>query len=362
MRYAITSLKFVEAAMGLLLITLPFTNCKKDYSYEGGTAEFSLLNTNGTCPNPAIGGDYIKGSTLSVSNTVQLQAYVTTAGKFTLQTNSRNGFLFSATGSFPDTGIQTLTLIASGKPDSTGDFIFTPELPVSCSFSVSVTGQQVPQNDGYTIAGAPNACSNIQVSGVFQTNQLLTGSNTVTVNVHVFSPVDFVIQTDTLDGISFYAAGHFDQTGDQTVTLTGSGTPLLRQDLQFNLSGNGAVCTFPLTVENSGDSASYSIASGVDHCVGQIGGIYTAGTALNASNTFTLTVYVSVAGIFSIATQPVNGVTFAYTGRFTRLGTNFVTLTGHGTPSNAGSFTVTPEIIGPAPLGGASCAFIMNVN
>lgn len=360
MRFAITSLKFAEAAAGLLLITLPFTNCKKDYSYEGGTAEFSLLNTSGSCTNPVISGDYVKGSALSASNTVQLQAYVTSAGRFNLQTNSRNGFLFSAAGSFSDTGMQIITLAANGKPDSAGDFIFTPELALSCSFSVSVSGKEVPQT-GYTIAGAPNACSNVQVAGEYQINKILTVSNTIVVSVNVFSAGDYIIRSDTVDGISFYGAGHFSQTGSQTVTLVGSGSPVLPQDIQVHLSGNGSACTFPLTVENAGDSASYSIASGVDHCVGQIAGVYTAGTPLNASNTFTLTVYVSVAGVFSIATQPVNGVSFSYTGRFTRLGTNFVTLTGHGTPANVGNFTLTPEIIGPAPLGGKSCAFLLAV-
>ncbi len=360
MHFSINRLKLVEAAAGVLLIAFLLTNCKKEYSYEGGTAEFSLLNSNGSCLNPVISGDYIKGSALGASNTVQLQAYVTTAGRFSLQTNSRNGFLFSGTGSFSDTGIQILTLTAAGKPDSTGDFIFIPELATSCAFSVSVTGEQDAQT-GYTIAGAPNACSNVQVAGVYQKNKILTDSNTVVVNVNVFSAGDYIIQTDTLDGISFYSAGHFNQTGSQTMTLTGSGTPVLPQNLQFNLVGNGSSCTFPLTVANTGDSATYSIASGVDHCVGQLAGAYTAGTPLNASNTFTLTVYCSVAGVFSISTQPVDGVVFSYSGRFTRLGTNFVTLTGHGTPINVGSFTLTPEIIGTAPLGGQSCDFILSV-
>src|SRR5450432_3062324 len=232
MHFPINRLKLVEAASGLLLIAFLLTNCKKEYSYEGDTAEFSLLNTNGSCTNLVISGYYIKGSALGSSNTVQLQAYVTTAGRFSLQTNSRNGFLFSGTGSFSDTGIQTLTLTAAGKPDSTGDFIFIPELAASCAFSISVAGQQVPQT-GYTIAGAPNACSNVQVAGEYQMNKILTGSNTIIINVNVFSTGDYIIQTDTLDGISFYAAGHFNQTGNQTVTLMGSGTPVLPQNLQF---------------------------------------------------------------------------------------------------------------------------------
>ena len=258
MHYSIKTLKLVEGAAGLLLIAFLLTNCKKEYSYEGGTV------------------------------------------------------------------------------------------------------QQVPDG-GYTIIGAPNACSNVQVSGLYQKNKILTGSDSVVVYANVITPGDYMIQTDTLDGISFYASGHFNQAGNQAVTLMGSGTPILPGDLEFNLVGNGSACTFPLSVENPGDSATYAIASGVDHCVGQISGAYTAGTPLNATNTYTLTVYVSVAGLFSISTQPVNGIVFSYTGSFTRLGTNFVTLTGHGTPINVGNFTLTPEIIGPAPLGGESCAFLMAV-
>jgi hypothetical protein len=360
MHYSPTTLKLVGAAAGLMLTAFLLTNCKKEYSYEGGTAEFSLLNVNGSCVNPVVSGDYILGSVTGPSNTVQLQVDVTTTGRFTLQTDTRSGFLFSKTGSFSDTGVQTLTLTATGKPDSAGNFIFMPELSPTCTFSVSVTGQQVP-DAGYTLVGTPNACSNVQVLGTYQKDKLLTGSNMVVVNANVISTGHYIIQTDSLDGIRFYASGNFNQLGNQTVTLTGSGIPALPGEFQFNLVGYSSECTFPLTVENNGDSAVYSIASGVDHCVGQITGDYIAGTALNASNTFTLTVYVSVAGVFSIATQPVNGMVFNYTGSFTRLGTNFVTLTGHGTPLNAGSFTLTPEIVGSAPLGGLSCDFLLAV-
>jgi hypothetical protein len=103
------------------------------------------------------------------------------------------------------------------------------------------------------------------------------------------------------------------------------------------------------------------IASGLDHCVGAIAGAYTAGTAMNASNTYTLTVYVTVVGSFSISTQTVDGVNFSYSGTFTTLGTQWVTLKAKGIPVSIGNFTMTPEIIGPAPLGAKSCDFTMPV-
>lgn len=360
MHYSIKTLRLVEVAAGLLLIAFLLTKCKKEYSYEDGTAEFSVLGLNGHCLNPLVSGQYIAGSPLSSSNKVQLSVYVTTTGKFNLQTNSGNGFLFSNTGSFSDTGVQTITLVASGKPDSVGDFNFIPDLASTCAFVVSVTGQQTPEAD-YTINGAPNSCSNIQVLGSYQKDQLLTDSNIIVVSAKVNSPGNYTIQTDTLDGFSFYATGYFSQSGNQTVTLKGSGTALLVGNYQFNITGNGTTCSFPLSVGNAGDSATYDIASGVDHCYGYVSGAYTAGTALNATNTYTLTVYVRFAGLFSITTQTVNGMIFSNSGRFTRLGTNYVTLMGHGTPAQIGNFVVTPEIVGPAPLNGQSCSFNLAV-
>jgi len=359
MHYPINILKLVKAAAGLLLVVFLLTKCKKDYSYEGGTAEFTLLSINGSCTDPIVSGNYIIGSTLSNSNTVQLQVDVTTAGRFSLQTNSRNGFQFSYTGAFSDTGVQTLTLGATGKPDSAGDFIFIPELAPGCAFTVSVSRQA--QDSGYTLAGGPNACTHVQISGSYEKNIILTDSNTAVVYANAASAGNYTIHTDTVDGFYFFASGYFNQPGNQPVTLKSSGTPGQLGDFQFHVSGNGSTCTFPVTVSKGGDSAVYAIASGVDHCVGQISGVYTAGTPLNATNTYTLTVYVSVAGIFSISTQNVDGIIFSYTGKFTRLGTNFVTLVGHGTPANVGNFTMTPQIIGPAPLGGQSCAFNLAV-
>ena len=43
------------------------------------------------------------------------------------------------------------------------------------------------------------------------------------------------------------------------------------------------------------------------------------------------------------------------------LGDQYVTLTGTGTPVNKGAFTFIPNIVGPHPLGGEACGFVINV-
>jgi hypothetical protein len=353
-------LRTVVVEAGLLLTVFLFSNCKKEYSYEGGVAVFSMLTANGSCVDPVLSGDYILGSALNLDNTVQLQVNVTVPGRFSLKTNSRSGFLFSASGSLSDTGLQTIILTGSGKPDSTRNFIFSPELPLSCAFPVEVTAQQV-QLAGYTLVGAPNACTNIQVVGEYMQGEQLNSGHTVAVNVNVTSPGDYSMHTDMQDGISFSAAGHFSNTGIQVVTMTGSGIPLNPQNLNFSIVGDSTTCTFPLTVENIGNPATYVIESGGNLCIGNLAGSYTAGTAMSAADTYSLTVYVAATGNFTIATQPVNGMVFSYTGTFSTLGKQMVTLIGSGTPVAIGTFTLTPEIVGPHPLGGQACDFDVDV-
>ena len=346
---------------GVLMILLLFIKCKKEYSYEGGTAIFSMVNQGGSCLGK-LSGNYYSAIPLSDSNFVQLQVEVTTPGRFSLQTNTRAGILFSTSGSFADTGLQTILLTGIGTPDSIGDFSFTPEIPGTCSFTVTINAKQAELAD-YSLSGSPNQCANTLVLGQYLTGTALTGANTVVLNVDVISPGYYSIGTDTLNGIYFFASGNFTKSGSTTVTMAGLGTPTNAQNLVFTPRGNNSSgCTFKLSIQNSGPPATYVIESGQNLCVGKAAGSFTAGTSLSAANTYTLNVYVADLGNFTISTQTLNGIYFYYTGTFTSLGEQTVTLTGYGTPTAAGNFTFTPEIVGPAPLGGTACDFSLQVN
>ncbi len=73
-----------------------------------------------------------------------------------------------------------------------------------------------------------------------------------------------------------------------------------------------------------------------------IGGTYTTGVALDATNTATIAINVTAIGSYTISTGVVNGVTFAATGSFTTTGPKVVILSGTGIPISAGSFDYTP--------------------
>jgi len=348
------------ARAGFFLIMLFFIQCKKEYSYEGGVADFTIVGVGGNCTS-TLSGSYHTGVALNQSNTVQLQVDVISAGKFSLQTNSIDGMFFSTSGSFSDTGIQTLTLAGNGIPAKPGDFSFTPGLPPACDFIVTVTDSQAVVSN-YTLTGAPNACENFQVNGQYTIGKDLTPENFVAINVNVGALGDYAIHTETQNGISFSASGTFTKTGPQIINLMGSGNPAQPGHLIFTPKGdNGSACTFDITVQNSGPPATYVIESGQNLCIGSAAGAYTAGTPLTAANTYTLRVYVAELGYFTIATKAVNGVYFYYSGNFTTKDVQTVTLQGYGTPTAIGDFTLTPEIIGPAPLGGTACDFTLAV-
>jgi hypothetical protein len=345
---------------GFFLMMLFLIRCKKEYSYEGGVAAFTIVNSGGNCVS-TLSGNYHAGLALDHTNSVQLQIDVTSTGRFSIQTNTANGMFFSTSGSLSDTGIQTLTLAGNGIPSKAGDFSFTPGVTAACDFNVTVTENQVTVSD-YTLTGAPNACENVQVNGQYTPGKELTPENFVALNVNVAALGDYSIQTETLNGISFSASGTFAKTGPQIIHLMGSGNPDQAGHLIFTPKGNnGSGCTFDLTIQKSGPPATYVIESGQNLCIGSAAGSFTAGTPLDIPNTYTLEVYVADVGYFTIATKTVNGVYFYYSGEFSTVGEQNVTLQGYGTPTAIGDFTLTPQIIGPAPLGGTACDFTLPV-
>lgn len=346
-----------------LLIT-----CKKEYSYEGGplagTAVYVFEGAGDTCSGSILNGGYYAGTPAGGSNTIELQVRVAVPGTYVVATELVDGISFTASGSFTDTGRQVMILTAVGTPLQAGSFDFSTPGTLGCSFTVVVNKPVVIQA-GFSLDGAPGACTNIQIGGQYTAGTTLDATNTLSLNVTVNSPGAYSITTDTLDGIYFSKTGTFTTTGDQTITLTGSGTPPLARDLVFTPSGDSSSCSIPLTVLNPEPLAIYVLESGYgttsSPCIYTVSGNYTTGTSLNTTDSVSIHVAVLYAGNYTIATNTINGMTFSFTGTFQTLGEQIVTLTGSGTPQKSGSFLFTPQIVGPHPRGGQACTFVITI-
>ena len=354
---------FFLTSLLLIVCALFFITCKKEYSYEGGvqaaTAVYILNAANGICTGSLVSGNYNAGNPLNTTNTVQLEVDVITIGTYTIKTNAVDGFSFSVSGNFTETGIQTVTLSGSGTPVSAGSFNASG---VSvCSFTVDV---KEASKAVFMLAGAPDSCTNAVADTNYVVDTILNSSNTVVLNVSVSSIGEYTISTDTINGMSFSISGKFTFTGNQKVILKGSGSPLISGTFTFTPNIDSSSCSFDIKVKPN--PAVYVLSSfnllNVVTCNHDIAGNYIAGNPLTDTNTVSIELYIIKPGYVTITTDTINGIIFSFTGTFTTAGTQHALMTGTGTPVSPGDYYFLPKIVGLAPYGGESCSFKLTVN
>jgi hypothetical protein len=119
----------------------------------GGPAVFTLQGAPTTCMNAAIKGSYVKGIAVDTGSKINIGINVTTPGTYTISTNTVNGYSFSGSGIFSLTGLQTISLTASGVPVNSGTNVFTVTAGASaCTFSVTVlTAIVITNNDHFPL-------------------------------------------------------------------------------------------------------------------------------------------------------------------------------------------------------------------
>jgi hypothetical protein len=98
-----------------------------------------MVGAGGNCTPGTVAGTYTAGTALTAANTVTVQVNVTTAGSYTLTSNTVNGMTFSATGVFAATGPQTVVLTGSGTPGTAGSNTFAVG-GSPCNFAITTVG------------------------------------------------------------------------------------------------------------------------------------------------------------------------------------------------------------------------------
>ena len=202
-------------------------------------------------------------------------------------------------------------------------------------------------------------CLPSYVNGVYAKDTALNSTNYINVQVNVTTVGKFFITSDTINGYYFTSLPdqQFGNIGLNTVRLYGKGNPIAAGNNTFTVKYGTSQCTIDVNVVGPGAGAAvYSLSGAPGTCSGAVvGGAYTAGTALAASNTVVLQVSVSSIGTYNLAAASVNGMIFTGTGVFASTGLQNVTLAGSGIPLIAGIFNVT------ATNGTSSCTFSITV-
>ncbi len=106
------------------------------------SAVYTLVGAPGACGSFTPQGVYVVGTALTNANTVSVQVNVTTAGNYSITTNTVSGISFSASGTFSGTGTQSLLLTGAGTPTASGSLSFTVTTsttpPSTCTFVLTV--------------------------------------------------------------------------------------------------------------------------------------------------------------------------------------------------------------------------------
>jgi hypothetical protein len=90
------------------------------------------------CSSPDVLGLYEATTQLNVSNVIDIDVNVTTAGTYSFTIPAVNGMTFTSSGTFASTGPATIRLIGSGTPLAGGSFSITVPGTPSCTFQLVV--------------------------------------------------------------------------------------------------------------------------------------------------------------------------------------------------------------------------------
>jgi hypothetical protein len=122
-----------EYCLILFFLSVLFSACKKEYSYEGGP------KLSGYCTSLVPRGNYLVGKELTDSNFLLVGVHITSKGFYSITSDTVNGFSFSGSGTVADTGITELQLAAHGTPVTLETSLFTVQFDSSfCQAQVPV--------------------------------------------------------------------------------------------------------------------------------------------------------------------------------------------------------------------------------
>lgn len=302
-----------------------WTNCLSNGSNIEPSTNGTAVVSSYTCSTASAGTLNVGVTPSGVTQTITAQ--VTSVGTYSISTFA-NGIVFSASGTFTNTGAQNVVLTAIGSPVISGTFSFAINTTPSCSFSRNV----IDLSSNGTAGISAFVCSTAS-AGVLTVGTAVSGV-TQTITATVTTAGTYNISTAAANGVTFSGTGSL-STGSQTIVLTATGTPTAATTGTYTLNTTPN-CNFTRTAVNisSGGSA---VVSAYNCSTASVGAM-TAGTAVSGV-TQTVTVTVTTVGTYNITTNTANGITFSGSGTFAGTGSQAITLTASGTPTAAASAT-----------------------
>ena len=242
--------KPLNAGTNDFAVSLNGSQCFISVTVIGSSATvgaFTLGGAPGSCTGATASGTYKQGVPLTASNTLTVNVTATSLGAYSLTATSANGMTFTKAGIFSTLGAQSVVLVGSGTPTTSGATTITVNNAAgNCTFSIPVaagTGNTAV----YTLGATAGTCTGAVTAGTYQAGIATTAANTATINVNVTTIGTYNITSTTVNGLTFSKAGTFTATGAQTVVLNATGTPTAAGPFNYPTTGGTSTCSFSVT-------------------------------------------------------------------------------------------------------------------
>jgi len=237
---------------------LLFTACQKEFSLElSGTVSTGSLQSDvtGDCLPKTVQGVYEVGTVLDPdSNYIDIQVNIAGTGTYSISSDTINGMVFRANGSFSTTGVNDVRLKGTGTPLAAGINSFTISYDsTECVVAITTLPRGGAVSAVFTLAGAPDTCMSYVLAGNYIAGVATTAANTVVINVNVNVPGTYNITTGLSNGITFSGSGSFINTGQQTITLTATGTPGVVGSTNIPVTAGTSSCIFAVDITTTFD-------------------------------------------------------------------------------------------------------------
>lgn len=250
-----------------LLIFNTTTNC---FNYYVGTVSFfSDGNTSqwiSLCGDydpstfviiscdPPVGpsGDLLQGTSLSSTDTYTVVINVSVPGTYTISATAGNGYTYSKSGTFTETGTYTIVLEGQGTPRTAGTNPMDVRLngvlvtPVCTLPSVTV-------NPAGTDIETDCTPANITINGTYLRNTAVNATHFVDIPVTaVTQPGTSVVTTNVQNGIYFSSGSVSFDGSTNNLRLFAQGTPLNVGTFTYTFTPpGGTICSFQVTTETT---------------------------------------------------------------------------------------------------------------
>ncbi len=157
------------------------------------------------CSGATFAGTYTAGQAMTTSNTVQLNATVTSTGVYSITSDTMNGVWFSGTGNFTTATTTPFTLTANGTPINSGSFTYTVKWGTStCTFSQTysppISNDYFPRTIG---SNWSYEFDDIATDSLYRT--VISGTNVVPAGTfNIFMENDGTMPLPALDSSGYY--------------------------------------------------------------------------------------------------------------------------------------------------------------